>query len=793
MKKRILSLALILAMMLSLIPFGVMTASAADDTIIGITWTGDGYKVLSNGIYLNTTNPKIHTASGTTVSISGGTGALYIDEDFNVQLETEPVLGEIYYFDAWIWDSGMEQNITNANSTIQYTGFSNGKVLSAKKASDGDIQVICSIMYGELTGGVKAIASGVEYDSALGGYAPTFTTLKCVSTEGNVLEPTMVSGKYSYYGADSDCLYKTYSGVTFSDKLTTEPQVGETYYSSFSLDSMDGNLHIEEELLDIQIPGYKVEFVEAYERDMGFTSRVVYSVTKTPPVYVGGVGMFDGDYLAVGATATQTTKPSGGYAYYNDGVLTLNNYSYEGAGYYYDEYYAVIYANQDLTVYLIGTNTLVQTKDNSDSIYANHGSLTIDGNGSLTNTDTGYGLWADNDVIINGGTIVTTGGYNGIHSGNADVIINGGNVTAKSNNVFGIYARIDVIINGGNVTAIGGYFAIYNNTGDFTVADGLRIQASKTVDGALGEYVAEDNNTYKKIVITPADVYVGGVGMFDGDYLAVGATATTTTKPSGGYAYYNDGVLTLNNYSYEGYGYYYGEYYAVIYADNSLTVELRGVNTLVQTESESDSIYSKNGPLVIEGNGSLTSTDRGYAIWSDNDVIINGGTIVTTGGYNGIRSEYADVIINGGDITATGNSGISAQEGSVIVNGGNVVAKTNHTDNLAVRTSNGLTVTGGATIQASTEVDGELGEYVAHNLGIYKKIVITENSGTLGDVDDDGDVDAADYVLVKRAVLKTYTLSEQQNVVADIDADGDVDATDYVLVKRIVLGTYKVK
>ena len=36
------------------------------------------------------------------------------------------------------------------------------------------------------------------------------------------------------------------------------------------------------------------------------------SAESTYDVYVGGVGMYDGDYLANDATATQTTKPTGG-------------------------------------------------------------------------------------------------------------------------------------------------------------------------------------------------------------------------------------------------------------------------------------------------------------------------------------------------------------------------------------------------------------------------------------------------------------------------------------------------
>ena len=232
-------------------------------------------------------------------------------------------------------------------------------------------------------------------------------------------------------------------------------------------------------------------------------------------VYVGGVKMYDGDYLAVGATKTQTTKPSGGYAYYKDGTLTLNNYSYEGKGYLRnseDSYYATVYAEQDLTVELVGTNTLKQTASLSEGIRVgvadSEERLTIQGDGSLNVTSTYCGILAWGLITVNGGTIISTatdgGGYksSGIRSNSDCVIINGGNVTVSGD--YGLWVWVpDAFceINGGTVTATGIDQAIQHSTG-FTVAEGMKIQASTTVDGALGEYVAANKDSYKKIVIT---------------------------------------------------------------------------------------------------------------------------------------------------------------------------------------------------------------------------------------------------------------------------------------------------
>ncbi|MBE6586924.1 MAG: carbohydrate-binding domain-containing protein, partial [Ruminococcaceae bacterium] len=281
-------------------------------------------------------------------------------------------------------------------------------------------------------------------------------------------------------------------------------------------------------------------------------------------VYVGGVGMNDGDYLAVGATTTRTTKPSGGYAYYNNGTLTLNNYSYAGKGYQYDSedgYYATVFADHALTLELVGTNSLKQTASLSKGIRVGDEGfrkLAIQGDGSLNVTSTQCGISVKGSIVVNGGTIISTatdgGMYKsiGIESIGIDVTIKGGNVTVAGD--YGLWVpNGSCEIKGGTVTATGIDHAIEYSTG-FTALEGMYIQASTTTDGELGEYVAANHDSYKKIVITPPEVYVGGVKMYDGDYLAVDATATQTTKPSGGYAYYKNGTLTINNYSYEGKG-----------------------------------------------------------------------------------------------------------------------------------------------------------------------------------------------------------------------------------------------
>lgn len=222
-------------------------------------------------------------------------------------------------------------------------------------------------------------------------------------------------------------------------------------------------------------------------------------------VYVGGVAMYDGDYLAIGATTTRTTKPSFGYAYYKDGTLTLNNYSYEGEGYLFNSeggYYATVFSEYDLTLELVGTNTLTQTAKASEVIYVRSDDLIVDGDGNLIGTSNeGYGLFAEEDLTINGGTIAVTAYHESIKSGWGNVSINGGDIIAESRYIC-IDAEYDVTINGGNVTAISENSYAIRYSSSFNIGKFLIIQASTTADGELGEYIAANHTTYKKIVVT---------------------------------------------------------------------------------------------------------------------------------------------------------------------------------------------------------------------------------------------------------------------------------------------------
>lgn len=174
-------------------------------------------------------------------------------------------------------------------------------------------------------------------------------------------------------------------------------------------------------------------------------------------VYLSNVGMNVGDYLAVGANTVSATQPKGGYAhlYENaDGELVLELVNFENDDLYAFEegyYYVALYSTQELTVQLIGMNTLTAIEDSCGIGILVDGQVIIDGMGSLTiraddegiDTDSGN---KDGDVEIEGGIITIYAESDGIDSGSDIFVRNNANVTVNAENE-GFEADTDIEIN----------------------------------------------------------------------------------------------------------------------------------------------------------------------------------------------------------------------------------------------------------------------------------------------------------------------------------------------------------
>ena len=370
------------------------------------------------------------------------------------------------------------------------------------------------------------------------------------------------------------------------------------------------------------------------------------------PLYVGGVGMNDGDYLASGATETTTKRPTtGGYAYYKNGVLTLNNYQFTGEGFayeydgYYDEqYFALIYSTTDLVIELVGSSNFVGTAifyDEDHDYYFNadtdgvrvKGDLTVRGKGSLNIKVEDDGFYIE-DLIFESGTVTIVSNDEAIES-DSITVLDGALITVSEDGV-----------DSKNVTVKGGEFYLLPEDDDDDVeldTQTLTVTGGKlVVKGCYGIYA-------DYVTIS------GGVVEVEAEY---GAITPWDTKKEDGFVTISGGKVTL-----------YSEYNSAIYSTGDVTVS--GSEVTLYGEY---GIYA-DGNVTVTG-GELEIEAYNDAIYAEGDVTISDGDIYTYSySYNGI-SAYGNITISGGDVVISvgGDYAIEAcgNETAVTINGGSI-------------------------------------------------------------------------------------------------------------------------
>jgi len=343
-----------------------------------------------------------------------------------------------------------------------------------------------------------------------------------------------------------------------------------------------------------------------------------------------------------------------------------------------------------------------------------------------------------------------------------------------------------------------------------------------------------------------AEIYVGGVGLVSGEYLANGSNTPVKDKPaSGGYAYYKDGVLTLHDYSYTGAGDLYnhstiGEKNAIVYYEGSgLELVLEGTNTLTQTMDDVFAVMlGDETNLKIVGTGSLnininlTARGKQSAIYC-NTFRLDSGSVTLS-----VLSEAAPVfpattyvlrcnemLVNGGELTVnTTTSGALRLNGNATVNGGTITIHSYYnciypTNNIYTVTVNGGTLDlrsdyssainykpvlgNGVSIMAAKKTDGELGEYDAENHDLYCRLYITKatSEDTFSVIVVNGTADITDAKVGDKITLSAGPAPDGKSFDKWIITDGegfllsdprDPNATFFMVADNITVeATYK--
>ena len=345
-----------------------------------------------------------------------------------------------------------------------------------------------------------------------------------------------------------------------------------------------------------------------------FSAIDTNAITLTEALYVGGVGMADGTYLANGATATTKTKPSVGYAYYKSGVLTLHNYKYSGRGLYCDEThnaYAMVLAATNITIVLEGTNKL--SYNGTDVVYGivgdvaiifaeSAGSLTIDGayysivaegcvnigGGSITIKNSTHCIYAGHDITISNSTVNITTDNSGMYAWENITIDKSSTVTIVSTDT-GIQAIKNATVSG-NVSVTSSLYGVYSNEGNVTVGGTVSLDCVYGIGADKGDVVIKCNT----LNITNASY---GIIAFEGNVTTYEGDVTVNAKSFGINASKNVTV-------YNGYLNVMSKCFG-IGSDSGNVIVNGGKLSVKSTNTSNDSVYKAIKANALSVNASL--------------------------------------------------------------------------------------------------------------------------------------------------------------------------------------------
>ena len=360
--------------------------------------------------------------------------------------------------------------------------------------------VPADVGFGGLFGGTGIVASAQGYDAYM------------AFTNGNVTtfnKDDVVEG----YEVEEEDLMGTTFNADYVTVKTTSGDVLANHVLSWTADKKYTIMDKQQinHSYDSQYSYYEganvIEYVFTVEAE---------PVVQTYPIWVGGEQLSENNLSGEGWSYDVDTN-----------VLTLNNYEYSGAGY----KNAGIYANQNLTIELIGDNSITHVADEnklSAGILVSGADLNISGSGTLTanggnatgSRNSSYGICVsslDKTLTI----------YN-----NATVKANGGNNSAEVGFTPG---DSDGVYCGGQLKVLG---TLEAKGGIGSASYGVSVYSSMKLN-VYGTLTAEAGQATD---YTSAGIYATDIGVYPG--ATVKATGGTSAKFS--YGIYSASVLNVN-------------------------------------------------------------------------------------------------------------------------------------------------------------------------------------------------------------------------------------------------------
>ncbi len=334
-------------------------------------------------------------------------------------------------------------------------------------------------------------------------------------------------------------------------------------------------------------------------------------------VQVGKVTLKNGEYTTDGKEKTPGEPTGEGYAYFKDGVLTLNNFEYEGVGAVNSENggagKGIIYTTNDLDIEIIGDNIIKDTSEESyPGVVYVPAILNIYGGGNLTMyslKNTGiraYGLTAKN-VTLN----IESSGENsiGLQCHNSD-----GETFCLEN----VVANIDVVETG---ILCAGSMTIENSDIDIQVKrhgilenNGIEIIDSQIV--CISDYISISHNTvYGKLTLSDGHYILEGGGKNGAIYLVT----DTLELPTSDFYYRTDKDADFVKNSDVPFTYNENKYVEIFTEDKIIPVEIE---------------WSENASFVYDGTEkSITAKIKNKADGDIVELVLSENTATDAGVY----------------------------------------------------------------------------------------------------------------------------------------------------------------
>ena len=675
--KKLLSLLTVLCLTLSLFPTMALADDGEESTGSPATSVSVGSISLSKGDYL---------ANGATVTAttapSSGTGYIHFTSDGQITLNKYTGSSKISITGNLTINLVGENKITTSNANSIYstgaltiTGDSNSSLTAENTSSDSVQTTIYSISDITITGNTtvtaktNGTAQAINSESQSGKITiaenATVTAINGNSTSGTKIAVLAGNGTSNPTGTievkDSATLTAQGYGKALACKSMSETSSpkGFTYPDGSTIKvskNYDGS-NPETTYAEGSLGSYKyVEVTHAVVNyDVWVDGTQVTSANKD-------------NVLGNSGTPTVTYDPTTKTLTLNNATISSENTQGQG-----------IYASDDLTINLIGTNTITGS---DNSIYST-GALTItsenETKGSLTMSSAGdlTTVYATAPITIQGSAVVNAtinGGAQAIHSnpssGTGSITITGNaKVTAKNTRTlsqtsdaadahsvalltgtYGSTSGTITVSGSASLLAQGSTQALKCETFTAT-AQGLITEVSKNYTGVNPETNSGSLANYKYVHVYPStdvvkyDVWVGGiqVNSQNKDTIQDGVSYNPAAK-----------TLTLTNATITGAP--SRKYTSTItdacgiYSKHDLTIELSGTNTVSGSTETQD-----NGNYGIFVSGRLTFTSASGSVGS---ITVSGGTSSNSGNAwvpgvyaSGITVKNCNVTAMGGTAT----------------------------------------------------------------------------------------------------------------------------------------------